>query len=31
MGCYAKKEEKSQIAGMWEMFNMQKLALRKQE
>ena len=31
MGCYAKKEEKSQIVGMWEMFNMQKLALRKQE
>lgn len=32
MGWYVKKGESSQnMAGMWELFEMQKLALRKQE
>ena len=28
---YAKKGESSQMAGLWEMFKMQKFALRKSE
>ena len=32
MGRYAKKEERLQkVWGVWEMFEMQKVALRKQE